>query len=118
LSQKTSAHIEKPANARDRAGGRGIDPSGGGTMPGLHDVVVSSPISAFKHAEATHAELEELRGIITLLRNVHVLAPLVLHEEYAITSRLLGATLLARYAGVDHANPGALVFHVVPRRRR
>lgn len=87
-------------------------------MPGLHDVVVESPISAFKHAEATHAELEELRGIITLLRNVHVLAPLVLHEEYAITSRQLGATLLARYAGHDHSNPGALVFHVIPRRRR
>ena len=85
-------------------------------MPGLDDVVVQSPIGAHKHAEATHAELEELRGTITLLRDVHVLAPLVLHEEYTITSRRLGTSLLARYAGPDHSNPGALVFSVVPKR--
>lgn len=87
-------------------------------MPGLHDVVVASAIGAHKHAEATHAELEELRGTITLLRDVHVLAPLVLHEEYTITSRAVGSTVLARYLGPHHASPGALVFGVVPKRRR
>jgi len=84
-------------------------------MPGLHDVVVASPIGAHKHAEAMHAEFEEHRGTITLLRHVHVLQPLVLHEEYTITSKDPVRTARARYLGRDHANPGALVFSVIPR---
>lgn len=89
-----------------------------GKMPGLHDVVVADPIGGQRYAEALHAELEEHRGTITLLRHVHVLQPLVLHEEYTITSKAAGNSLQATYAGPDHANPGALVFAVVPRRGR
>lgn len=83
-------------------------------MPGLHDVVVASTLGAHKHAEAMHAEFEELTGRITLLRHVHILAPLVLNEEYTITSQMPDRTLRARYAGMDHASPGALVFHAIP----
>ena len=83
-------------------------------MPGLHDVEVKSPIGSQKVADAMHAELDELTGRLTLLRDVHVTAHLVLNEEYTITSQAPTRTLLARYAGRDHANPGALVFGVVP----
>lgn len=86
-------------------------------MPELHDVVVASPVGFHKHAEATHADLEELRGTITLLRDVHVLAPLILDEEYTITSRTSGHAVHARYAGPDPAIPGALVFRAIPRRQ-
>ena len=85
-------------------------------MPGLHDVVVASPLSGHRYAEALHAELEEHRGTLTLLRDVHVLQPLILHDAYAVTCRSMGTTYLACYRGPDHANPGALVFSVVPRR--
>jgi hypothetical protein len=85
-------------------------------MPGLHDVVVASPLNGHRYAEALHAELEEHRGVLTLLRDVHVLQTLVLNDEYAITSRSVGTTYLACYRGPDHVNPGALVFSVVPKR--
>lgn len=85
-------------------------------MPGLHDVVVASPLSGHRYAEALHADLEELRGTLTLLRDVHVMQPLVLNDEYTVTSRTMGATFLACYRGPDHATPGALVFSVVPKK--
>jgi hypothetical protein len=85
-------------------------------MPDLHDVLVASPVGFHKHAEATHAEIEELRGTITLLRNVHVHQPLVVDDEYTITSQRTGHTLHAKYLGPHHAIPGALVFGAIPQR--
>jgi hypothetical protein len=87
-------------------------------MPELRDVVVTSPVGFHKFAEASSATLEELRGTLTLLTDVHVFMPLVMHDEYAITSRASGQTIHATYAGPDHASPGALVFHAVARRGR
>ncbi|APR84069.1 Hypothetical protein A7982_09418 [Minicystis rosea] len=87
-------------------------------MPELHDVVVESPVGFQRYAEATYAELEELRGTITLLRDVHVIQRLVLDDEYALISKASGRTIYARYLGPDHAKPGALVFGAIPRRGR
>ncbi|MFT3773973.1 MAG: hypothetical protein QM820_52055 [Minicystis sp.] len=85
-------------------------------MPDLHDVVVDSPVGFHRYAEATFAEMEELRGTITLRRSVHVLQPLVVDDEYVITSRASGRTIAARYIGPDLASPGALVFGAIPRK--
>jgi hypothetical protein len=85
-------------------------------MPDLHDVVVTSPVGFHKFVEATHAELEELRGTLTLLRDVQVWQAPVAGDEYAVTSRATGHTLRASYVGPDHAKPGALVFRAIPRR--
>lgn len=87
-------------------------------MPELHDVVVESPVGFQRYAEATYAEMEELRGTITLLRNVQVIQRLVLGDEYALISKASGSTIYVRYLGPDHANPGALVFGAIPRRSR
>ncbi len=85
-------------------------------MPDLHDVVVASPAGTHRYAEAMHADLEESSGRITLVRDVHVLQPLVVDDEYSITSRASGQTLYARYVGPHHAQPGALVFGAIPRK--
>jgi hypothetical protein len=87
-------------------------------MPDLHDVVVTSPVGFHKYVEAMHAELEELRGTLTLLRDVLVWQTPVVGDEYAVTIRASGNTLQASYVGPDHANPGGLVFRVIPRRPR
>jgi hypothetical protein len=86
-------------------------------MPELHDVVVESPVGFHRYAEATYAQMEELRGTITLERSVQVHQRLVANDEYLITCRSSGRAILARYVGVDHASPGVLVFSAVPRRR-
>jgi hypothetical protein len=101
---------------REHAAACGIDREREGpSMSGLHDVVISTPMSAHKVAEAMHAELDEQTGRLTLLRDVHVTQPLVLHEEYSVTSKDPRRSMRARFAGPDHASPGALVFGVVPR---
>lgn len=84
-------------------------------MPDLHNVVVSSPVGFHKYVEATHAVLEELRGTLTLLRDVRVLQHPVVGDEYSVESQASGYTLQARYVGPDHASPGALVFSAIPR---
>ena len=87
-------------------------------MPDLHDVLVTSPIGFHKYAEATHAELEELRGTIRLLADVHVFQRLVVDDEYAVTSRASGNVIAARFVGLDPSSPGALVFVAIPRATR
>jgi hypothetical protein len=85
-------------------------------MPDLHDVVVTSPVGFHKYVEAIHAQLEELRGTLTLLRDVQVWQAPVAGDEYAVTSRASGYTLRAIFVGPDHAVPGGLVFRMIPRR--
>jgi hypothetical protein len=85
-------------------------------MPELHDVVVMSPVGFFKYADASCATLDEFRGTLTLVTDVHVHAPLLPHDEYAIASRASGQTIHATFVGPDHATPGALVFQAMPRR--
>jgi hypothetical protein len=85
-------------------------------MPELRDVVVASPVGLHKYAEATQAEFEELNGTLRLMRNVHMMQQLVLGDEYTIASKDPRHTMQARYAGLDHANPGALVFRAIPKK--
>jgi hypothetical protein len=85
-------------------------------MPELHDVAVGSPVGFHKFAEATGAEYDEAKGIITLLDNVNVIQRLIENDEYTVTSRGLGDGLRARYVGPDPTRPGALVFGVIPKR--
>jgi hypothetical protein len=85
-------------------------------MSELRDVMVASPRGLHKYAEATQAEFDEQNGTLKLLRNVHVMQQLVLGDDYTITSKDPRHTMLAKYAGVDHANPGALVFRAIPKK--
>jgi hypothetical protein len=84
-------------------------------MPEIRDVVVTSTVGFHKYVEASLAALEETRGVLTLLTDVHVFQRLVADETYAVTSRASGQSLHATYVGVDHATPGALVFRAVAR---
>jgi hypothetical protein len=86
-------------------------------MSDLHDVVVDSSTGTHRYIQAMHAEIEELRGRITLIRDVHVLHAPVQEEEYTITSKDPLRTMRARYVGPDHAVPGALIFDMIPRAR-
>jgi hypothetical protein len=86
-------------------------------MSDLHDVLVESASGAHRYVEAMHGEIEELRGRITLLRDVHVLQQPVPEEEYTVTSKDPVRTMRARYVGPDHQSPGALVFDMIPRTR-
>jgi hypothetical protein len=87
-------------------------------MPDLHDVVVDSSTGTHTFVLAMHAEIEEMRGRITLIRDVHVLRQPVRDEEYTITSKDPVRTMRARYVGLDHARPGGMVFDMIPRARR
>jgi hypothetical protein len=86
-------------------------------MPDLHDVVVDSSTGTHTFVLAMHGEIEELRGRIRLVRDVHVLRQPVPTEEYTITSKDPVRTMRARYVGPDHATPGALVFDMIPKGR-
>ena len=85
-------------------------------MSELHDIIVESPIGGHRFADAMHANFDESRGVLTLVRDVHVTAKLVPHDEYVVRSQDPRHTLYAVYIGPDASIPGAVVFHAIPKR--